>query len=217
MGLFSKQIRLEDISPDDIIIVVTGPSGAGKSTFINTAAGTPLLMVSSGLEPCTTKVSYVRCTIQLEGSLKHVVLVDTPAFRDINDTALAGLEVEMKIRNRLKQTCGKKGKIRGMLYLYKINENGMTQPLWFHTRVLLVTTMWEKLSNRDDGERRKEILKRHWSEMIDKGSAVVCHYGDQESAWDVIKALVLPPPRHPDVGYLLRLQNVMMIAFPLAI
>ena len=51
-------------------------------------------------------VSHVRCTIQLEGSLKHVVLVDSPAFPDpgINDTAIAGLEVEMKIRNWLKQT-----------------------------------------------------------------------------------------------------------------
>ena len=100
-------------------------------------------------------------------------------------------------------SCGKKRKIGGILYLYKINENRMTQPplphyqmfqrlcgKGFHTRVLLVTTMWEKLLNQADGERRKEILKRHWSEMIAKGSAVVCHYGDKESAWGVIKALV---------------------------
>ena len=60
----------------------------------------------------------------------------------------------------------------------------------FHARVLLVTTMWEKLSNRNDGERRKEILKKHWSEMINKGSAVVCHDGAKQSAWNVVKALL---------------------------
>jgi len=119
------------------------------------------------------------------------------------ETRVAGLEVEMKIRNWLKQTCGKKRKIGGILYLYKINENRITEPPLphyqmfqrlcgegFHTRVLLVTTMWEKLLNQAVGERRKENLKRHWSEMIAKGSAVVCHCGDKESAWGVIKALV---------------------------
>ena len=53
-----------------------------------------------------------------------------------------------------------------------------------------MTTMWEKLSNRGDGERRKEILEGHWSEMINNGSAVVCHDGGKQSAWDVVKALV---------------------------
>ena len=53
-----------------------------------------------------------------------------------------------------------------------------------------MTTMWEKLSNRNDGERRKEILKKHWSEMINKGSAVVCHDGAKQSAWNVVKALL---------------------------
>lgn len=62
----------------------------------------------------------------------------------------------------------------------------------FHARVLLVTTMWEKLTNRDDGERREEILREHWSGMINNGSAVVCHDGGKQSAWDVVKALLGP-------------------------
>ena len=60
----------------------------------------------------------------------------------------------------------------------------------FHTRVLLVTTMWEKLSNRDDGERRQVILRRHWSEMINNGSEIVSHDGEKQSAWGVVKALL---------------------------
>ena len=53
-----------------------------------------------------------------------------------------------------------------------------------------MTTMWEKLLNRDDGERRKVILERHWSDMISKGSAVVCHDGEKQSGWAVVKALL---------------------------
>jgi hypothetical protein len=60
----------------------------------------------------------------------------------------------------------------------------------FHTRVLLVTTMWEKLSNQDDGERRMEILKTHWSEMINNGSAVVSHDGQKQSVWGVVMTLL---------------------------
>lgn len=98
---------------------------------------------------------------------------------------------------------GKNIKITGILYLYKITENRMTQPPLphyqmfrrlcgeaFHARVLLVTTMWEKLSNQEDGERRDAILRQHWGEMINKGSAVVCHDGKKESAWGVVKTLV---------------------------
>ena len=53
-----------------------------------------------------------------------------------------------------------------------------------------MTTMWEKLSNRDDGDRRMVILRRHWSEMINKGSAVVSHDGQKQSVWDVVMTLL---------------------------
>ena len=76
-----------------------------KKKFINTAAGKSLLRVNNGLEPCTTKVEHVRCTIQFEGSLKQVVFVDTPAFPDPgSDNTVAGLDVEMKIRDWARKT-----------------------------------------------------------------------------------------------------------------
>ena len=99
---------------------VIGPSGVGKSTvstsqdyssqiltrrikikkkFINTAAGKSLLRVNDGLDPCTTRVEHVRCTVQFEGSSKNVVFVDTPAFG-----SYSGLDVEMKIQKWLRQT-----------------------------------------------------------------------------------------------------------------
>ena len=53
-----------------------------------------------------------------------------------------------------------------------------------------MTTMWEKLSNQDVGESRKVILRRHWGEMINKGSEIVCHDGEKQSAWGVVKVLL---------------------------
>ena len=53
-----------------------------------------------------------------------------------------------------------------------------------------MTTMWEKLSNRSDGERKKEFLTGFWRHMINKGSAVVSHDGTKESAWEVVKTLL---------------------------
>ena len=103
----------------------------------------------------------------------------------------------------LTSSFGRNIKITGILYLHNISENRMTQPPLphhemfrrlcgegFYARVLLVTTMWEKLLNQDDGERRKAILRIHWGEMINKGSAVVCHDGTKESAWSVVNALM---------------------------
>ena len=48
----------------------------------------------------------MRCTIQFEGSLKQVVFVDTPAFPDpgSNNITVAGLDVEMRIRDWARQT-----------------------------------------------------------------------------------------------------------------
>ena len=48
----------------------------------------------------------MRCTIQFEGSSKQVVFVDTPAYPDpgLSDNTVAGLNVEMKIRDWARQT-----------------------------------------------------------------------------------------------------------------
>jgi hypothetical protein len=60
----------------------------------------------------------------------------------------------------------------------------------FHTQVLLVTTMWGILLNQEVGMKRKEDLERQWSEMINKGSKVVCHDGKKPSAWLVVEDLL---------------------------
>jgi GTPase Era involved in 16S rRNA processing len=73
--------------------------------FINTAAGESLLRVSHGLEPCTTKVEHVRCTVQFKGSFKQVVFVDTPAFPEPgSDNMTAGLDVARKIQDWARKT-----------------------------------------------------------------------------------------------------------------
>ena len=106
-------------------------------------------------------------------------------------------------RASISSSFAKKKKITGVLYLHKITDNRMTQPPLqrykmferlfgeeFHTRVLLATTMWGILLNQDVGEKRHEKLRGQWSEMIDKGSDIVSHDGEKESAWSVIEKLL---------------------------
>ena len=57
-------------------------------------------------------------------------------------------------------------------------------------RVVLVTTMWEKVSH-EDGERCQEQLKdQHWKEMIDKGSTVLASKNTAGSAQAVIEMIL---------------------------
>jgi len=78
---------------------------------------------------------------------------------------------------------GKKIKITGILYLHRINDkpyDATSSPsLSYIPKIMweriscssaIGNTMWEKLSNQDDGERRMVILRGHWSDMINKGS-----------------------------------------------
>ena len=61
----------------------------------------------------------------------------------------------------------------------------------FHPRVLLVTTMWEKLKDQNDGKRMmQEITQKYWNEMIAGGSKVLRHDGTQESARNVVRSLL---------------------------
>lgn len=93
-------------------------------------------------------------------------------------------------------------RVNGILYLYKIDQNRMTDPPRPHFemfkklcgddytgRVLLVATMWEKVKKQEVREARKATLTNHWGEMV------VEHYGTKESAWSIVNTLLHPSGR----------------------
>lgn len=97
---------------------------------------------------------------------------------------------------------GKRLRVSGILYLYRITDNRMTDPPYpnfqmfqrlvgerYHSRVLLVTTMWE-IVNPKAGEQRKKEVEKHWQEMTANGSAVLVHNGTGDSARNIVERLL---------------------------
>jgi len=57
--------------------------------------------------------------------------------------------------------------------------------------VALTTTMWDKLSEFDDGDEREKGLKvEYWKAMIDEGAAVERFRNTSESAWSIVDNMV---------------------------
>ena len=89
--------------------------------------------------------------------------------------------------------------MHGILYLYKIDQNRMTDPprlhferfkrLWgndYTGHVLLVATMSEKVKEEIRKDRKAELMA-HW------GGVVVEHDGTKESARSIVNTLLQPP------------------------
>jgi hypothetical protein len=58
--------------------------------------------------------------------------------------------------------------------------------------VLLVTTMWDRV-HPDEGSRREEQLRTaqsFWAGMIQRGSRILRHTGDEDSALRIVRALL---------------------------
>ena len=98
---------------------------------------------------------------------------------------------------------GKHIKVTGILYLYDITNNRLTEPLpryelftrlcgnEYPARVVLVLTMCEKVHSTTY-QIRREYLTNHWKKMMGEKAAVYSHYGTKKSAWDVVTALGVP-------------------------
>jgi len=89
--------------------------------------------------------------------------------------------------------------VNGILYLYKIDQNRMTDPprlhfemfkrLWgsdYTGRVLLVAMMSEKVKVEVRKDRKAELMA-HW------GGMVVEHDGTMENARSIVNTLLQPP------------------------
>lgn len=62
-------------------------------------------------------------------------------------------------------------------------------------KVVLLTTMWEKLTSRDEGEARELELKTtegYWGYMTKRGSKVERHTNDMQSARRLVDTFVPP-------------------------
>ena len=112
----------------------------------------------------------------------NVYLIDTPGF---DDTNRSDVDVLMEITNWLSESFEKDVKLSGMLYFHRIIDPRMQGSakknlLMFQalcgsgqfTSVILVTTMWENVAEREGIRRETELeeTEEFWGCMVKNGS-----------------------------------------------
>ncbi|KAF5348460.1 hypothetical protein D9756_009604 [Leucocoprinus leucothites] len=190
---------INNIRKDDIIIAFMGPTGSGKSYFIDLLTGQIGQRAGSSLASVTSDIQATRIKHPKYGD--RVVLVDTPGF---DDTKRSDMEILTLINGWLEKTYKNDVKLSGLIYLHRITDNRMAgSPLknlrmfgnlcgdHAASRVILVSTMWEKV-NPEVGERREVQLKNDfWKGLIERGSKVDrLRSSKTQEAWRTVNDLI---------------------------
>ncbi|KXN92932.1 hypothetical protein AN958_08402, partial [Leucoagaricus sp. SymC.cos] len=203
--------KVEDLTCNDVIVVVMGPTGAGKSTFIQTVTDRHYdnNEVGHSLRSATSEVSSLRITFKRQISrsqpssqlaqnpgnvhLNHpsaqpekrssLVLVDTPGF---DDTEKSDLEVLKTIAEWLKKVCvpgqNTPTRISGILYLHRITDVRISGT------VLKNFDMFQKLCGTDF-YRRVALVTTMWPDESDKVTLSECERREkelEENYWNVM-------------------------------
>ncbi|KAJ3559609.1 hypothetical protein NP233_g11224 [Leucocoprinus birnbaumii] len=193
----------QGITPEDIIIAFMGPTGSGKSFFIDLLTGCAGARAGKRLESVTQDLEAIRTQ---DNNGREVVLLDTPGFDDSKRT---DKEILTLISNWLQKTYKNDVKLSGLIYLHRIRDNRMAGTPYKNlrmfgklcgdvamNRVMLVTTMWQKLRKAEQREgvgedREKELKENFWKTLIDQGSQVErLKEATYDEAWRIVTLLI---------------------------
>ncbi|KAF8811552.1 hypothetical protein BYT27DRAFT_7183813 [Phlegmacium glaucopus] len=188
----------------DIIIVFLGHPGSGKSNFVDILTDQPGRRAGVGLQSCTAEVRAVKVSNHPTYG-DRLVLVDTPGFVTTGSDK-SDVEILEMVTNWLRTSYEKPMKLAGVVYMHQIT--GTTIAGSPHTglhmfaelcgqqamkKVLLVTTMWDKVYSPALRDRReecfqheKELLERYWKTMVDDGATTAQSKNSPKSAWEII-------------------------------
>jgi len=211
MALVTEDIKkVAKLLETDLVIALMGPTGSGKSNIIDTLTGQPGMRAGSRLESCTTEVRAVRLNNH-PVYRDRLVLVDTPGFDDTNKP---DLEILQMVSNWLQEVYEKDIKLAGIIYLHRISDNRMGGTPHRNLRmfgelcgdkavkkVVLVTTMWDKVQQETGARREKELFDNYWNKMIEHGALTTRFSNTAGSAWDIIKIIL---KQHEDEVLLLQ-------------
>ena len=94
-------------------------------------------------------------------------------------------------------------KLAGLIYLHRITDNGMARSphrnLYMFEdlcrdqaakKVVLVTTMWDKVQQDTGACREKELFENHWKTMITYGASTARFSNSADLAWRIINPIL---------------------------
>ncbi|KAJ0421505.1 hypothetical protein BJY00DRAFT_282349 [Aspergillus carlsbadensis] len=186
-----------EAGPNDVFIAVMGVTGSGKSSFISRCSG-KVVKVGHQLEACTTHVDVYAYEVS---PAQTVYLIDTPGF---DDTNRSDTEVLKEIARWLVASYRGKILLNGIIYLHRITDIRMQGSarknlIMFRQlcgenalkRVVLVTTMWDKVREDEATQRERELIDtpEFWGWMLGKGSSCQRHYNTEDSARIIVGEL----------------------------
>ncbi|KPM46151.1 hypothetical protein AK830_g256 [Neonectria ditissima] len=181
----------------DVFIALMGITGSGKSSFIS-ACSDKLVRIGHDLNACTSIVDLY--AYEMSAS-RTVWLIDTPGF---DDTEKSDSEVLEEIARWLVQAYKRKDLLHGIIYLHRITDIRMqgsarTNLVTFRQlcgkdalkKVILATTMWDKLPLKEGEKRERELKERQdfWGWMLEKGSSCHRYHNTAESARQIVHVL----------------------------
>jgi len=200
MALIAEDIKnAAKLLGTDLVIALMGPTGSGKSNVIDTLAGQPGRRSGSSLESYTTEVRAVRL-YNHPVHCDRLVLVDTPGFDDTNKS---DLEILQMVSDWLKKVYEKDIKLAGIIYLHRITDNRMAGTPHRNLRmfgelcgdnavkkVVLVTTMWDKVQPDTGARRETELFEKYWKTMINYGASTDRFSNSADSAWKIVNLIL---------------------------
>ncbi|KAJ3551709.1 hypothetical protein NP233_g13026 [Leucocoprinus birnbaumii] len=214
-----EEIHAQDITDDDIVIVIMGQTGVGKSTIIQTLVGPQYTRNQTRLQlqqSSANEINALRVVFQDHHGLTNLILIDTPGYDNVYRTEYQVLEtiVNWFRPETLKAVVRKRNaaeKISGIVYLHRITDIRLfCIPLThssllidlcghdFANRIVFTTTMWPDENNPaysdelkvEYEQRHQELMDSHWKEMADSGASVFRFDKTLLSAVEIIRPLV---------------------------
>lgn len=158
-----------------------------RLTFLSSFAGT------RDIEVIETKIDG-----------RVVRFVDTPGF---SDTTLSDSEVLQLIADYLAAAYRNEMKLSGIIYLHPISDTRVTHHATKNLQmfqkltgennlknVVLVTSMWDKVSNEEGLAREKELKTKFWKVLLAWEAKAIRYAGTAESARSIAQTLMANQP-----------------------
>ncbi|KAF8159692.1 hypothetical protein B0H34DRAFT_674009 [Crassisporium funariophilum] len=193
MGSQARKVETNELTPNDIIIVLMGRAGSGKTTFINIVTGLNS-KTSNSISPSTSTNTINLFKIPSTDGLRDVIFVDTPGIDNANESKISKMITDW-LRDRYKDDI----LLSGLVYFHPISDRA-SKPLLRHlnnfkeydisANVVLATTMWDQVDEEKGSAQEKHLEGNYWRPMLDRGCTSGRFMGTRESAFSLLAPLI---------------------------